>query len=154
MEEGVRRSPIKLWPARLLRPWLPAGWGWPVLAPRWMYHWKRGHLFPSWDSKRRNYQESSPSSSWLGQVLPVLLSEKSTGLLSVYRLCLDPKFGSKLQSFSITSTCHTHTTFQSHHLQFQPKSKLWIQPNAAVGYVFCLLFQLAIFFSCARFLNG
>jgi hypothetical protein len=32
------------------------------------------------------------------------------------RLCLVLKFGSKLQSFFITSTCHIHTTFQSHHL--------------------------------------
>jgi hypothetical protein len=47
------------------------------------------------------------------------------------RLCLDPTFGSKLQSFSITSTCHTHTTFQSHHLQFQSKSKLCAELNTA-----------------------
>ena len=50
----------------------------------------------------------------------------------VLRLCLDPKFGSKLQSFSITSTYHTHKTFQSHHLQFQPKSKLFPQLNTAL----------------------
>ena len=49
-----------------------------------------------------------------------------------YGLCLDPKFGSKLQSFSTTSTCHTHTTFQSHHLQFQPKSKLCAELNTAM----------------------
>ena len=46
-------------------------------------------------------------------------------------LCLDPKFGSKFQSFSITSICHTHTTFQSHHLQFQPKFKLFAELNTA-----------------------
>ena len=56
-------------------------------------------------------------------------------LMMIFRLCLDPKFGSKLQSFSITSTCHTHTTFQSHHLQFQLKSKLWIQLNTALMYL-------------------
>jgi hypothetical protein len=47
-------------------------------------------------------------------------------------LCLDSKFGSKLQSFSITSTCHSHITFQSHHLQFQPKSKLCAELNTAL----------------------
>ncbi|XP_052140134.1 LOW QUALITY PROTEIN: disease resistance protein RPP2B-like [Oryza glaberrima] len=44
----------------------------------------------------------------------------------------DPNFGSKLQSFSITSTRHTHTTFQSHHLQFQLKPKLCHQLNTAL----------------------
>ena len=50
------------------------------------------------------------------------------------RLCLDPKFGSKLQSFSITSTCHAHAIFQSHHFQFQPKFKLCVELNTALGY--------------------
>jgi hypothetical protein len=40
-------------------------------------------------------------------------------------------FRSKLQSFSITSTCHTHTIFQSDHFQFQPKSKLCAELNTS-----------------------
>jgi hypothetical protein len=48
------------------------------------------------------------------------------------RLCLDIKFGSKLQFFSITLICHTHIIFQSHHLQFQPKSKLCAELNTAL----------------------
>ena len=41
-------------------------------------------------------------------------------------------FRSKLQSFSITSTYHTHITFQSHHLQFQPKFKLCAELNTTI----------------------
>ena len=60
----------------------------------------------------------------------VLKYKQCKGPITLW-LCLDPKFGSKLQSFSITSTCHTHTTFQSHHLQFQLKSKLYAELNTA-----------------------
>ncbi len=58
-------------------------------------------------------------------------------------LCLDSKFGSKLQSFFITSTCHTHITFQSHHLQFQPKFKFYAELNTT--YVCMWLLKFCIF---------
>ncbi len=47
------------------------------------------------------------------------------------RLCLDTNFGSKLPTSSITSTCHTHTTFQSHRTNFNPNFQLWKELNTA-----------------------
>ena len=41
-------------------------------------------------------------------------------------------FRFKLGSFFITSICYTHTTFQSYHLQFQLKSKLYAELNLTV----------------------
>ncbi len=65
-------------------------------------------------------------------VIVAVLFSFSNDLITFLRLCLDPKFVSKLQSFFITSTCYTHTIFQSYHLQFQPKSKLYAELNTAL----------------------